>query len=64
MPVHHLPHSEDERCFISSCHVMNKAFQLNDGQRDPYPDHMVDGVDVTVTGVHPDGPQCEAKLLS
>lgn len=30
----------------------------------PYPDHMVDGVNVTVAGVHPDGPQREAKLLS
>lgn len=29
----------------------------------PYPDHMVDGVDVTIAGIHPDGPQREAKLL-
>lgn len=29
----------------------------------PYPDHVVDGVDVAVAGVHADGPQCEAKLF-
>lgn len=29
-----------------------------------YPDHMIDSVNVTVTGIHPDRPQREAKLLS
>lgn len=33
-------------------------------QMKSYPDHMVDGVNVTITGIHPDGPQREAKLLS
>lgn len=27
------------------------------------PDHVIDGVDVTVTSVHPDCPQRETKLL-
>lgn len=33
------------------------------GWHSPYPDHVVDGVNVTVTSVHPDGPQREAELL-
>lgn len=32
-------------------------------RRRAHPDHVVDRVDVTVAGVHPDGPQREAKLL-
>lgn len=40
-----------------------KPPQPADLWRIAYPDHVVDGVDVPVAGVHPDGPQREAELL-
>lgn len=49
-------------CYHSPVVIQQGLFKEKNASR-PYPDHVIDCVDVTVTSVHPDCPQRETKLL-